>query len=225
MRTLILDNSVQPVFMREGRLTRRWFEETPQVVDAVRQPLPPSDSFDRLVLTGSEASVLDEWPWIHREIKFVQRAIDDGKPVLGICFGHQLLARACWGRGRVRHAKEPEFGWRKIRLDIADPLFAGLAPEVVAFCSHFDEVHNLPPDAVILAASDQCPVQAFRMRGQPVWGIQFHPEMDRLGGWAILVKAGLHQRQIPLDWFHWLGAADGPRHTAAIFGNFTQVIP
>jgi GMP synthase (glutamine-hydrolysing) len=222
VRTLILDNSVVPVFLREGSLTRRWIERPFQVCNAVRQPLPPHDSFDCLVLTGSEASVLDERPWMKREIDFVSRAVSDGKPVLGICFGHQLLARALWGRERMRRAPAPEFGWRKIRLDAADPLFAGLPREAVMYCSHLDEVIDLPAEALVPATSDQCPVHAFHLRGRAVWGLQFHPEMDRLGGWAILAWYGLVRRVVQLDKASAWDAADGPRFAPLIFANFAR---
>ncbi len=222
MRTLILDNSVVPIFLREGRLTRQWFDQPVQTLSALRQPLPALDSFDRLVLSGSEASVLDDRPWIQREMEFVRRAVEEGKPVLGACFGHQLLARALWGRKYVRRAAAPEFGWRNIRLDTSDALFTGLPREATMFCSHFDEVVDLPDEAQALASSDYCPVHAFRLRGRPVWGVQFHPEMDRLGGLAILTWFGLLRRKVHLDSSTAWRAAEGPIHAPVLFSNFAR---
>ncbi|MHA1569274.1 MAG: type 1 glutamine amidotransferase, partial [Alphaproteobacteria bacterium] len=172
MRTLILDNSFATTLLPEGSLTRRWCGEPVQVVPASRTPLPALDSFDSLILTGSESSILAEDEWIHRQMDFVNEAVEKNKPVLGICFGHQLIARALWGKNHVRRAPVPEFGWPTLRLDTQDPLFAGLPEQARLFCSHFDEVVDPPAGVAITADSEICGVHAFRLADKAVWGVQ-----------------------------------------------------
>jgi GMP synthase (glutamine-hydrolysing) len=100
--------------------------------------------------------------------------VAEGKPVLGICYGHQFLAKVLAGPGHVRRAATPEFGFLDLRLG-SNPLFQGLSESLV-MASHFDEVCDLPREFRILAASPDCAVHAFQYRDLPVWGVQFHPE-------------------------------------------------
>lgn len=179
LRTLILDNSVTPFFLREGPLTRRMCPEPVRLIDGRRAPLPPPASFDRLILSGSEASAMSGTDWVVRQTDWLGEVIAAGKAVLGICFGHQLLARTLWGDGAVHRAARPELGWRTVTMETGETLFAHLPERVLWFCSHDDEVTppaNADPAVRIIARSSDCPVHAFRVCGKPVWGIQFHPE-------------------------------------------------
>jgi len=99
------------------------------------------------------------------------------RPVLGICFGHQLIARALGGIVE-RHVKGPEAGTVEVELTDAgqrDPLFAGLPVRFGVQQGHEDHVARLPPGAVLLARNDHTPVQAFA-HGPMLRAIQFHPE-------------------------------------------------
>jgi GMP synthase (glutamine-hydrolysing) len=116
--------------------------------------------------------------WINEEIKFVQKIINKKIPTLGICFGHQLIAKALLGHNGVRRAPTPEIGWKKVTVNTENPLFSKIDKEFYIFMSHFDEVCNLSKDFRILASSKFCSVQAFQIIDAPAWGIQFHPEID-----------------------------------------------
>ena len=188
MRTLILDISFSRIF-RAGPILRAGLNVPAVIYNGVKGAPPPLDSFDRLVVSGSEASILTDDDWIVRQGEFLARAVDAKKKILGICFGHQLLARALWGKSAVSKCPSAEFGWRQMEVDNSDPLFAGLPRRSWLYCSHFDQVAALGPGARTLADSADCGIQAFRLDGRPIWGVQFHPEFHGFVAVAILLKA------------------------------------
>jgi len=222
VQTLLLDNSLDHCLLNEGMLTKRFLAEPPRICRAPREPLPSPDSFTHLILTGSEASIVDNDDWILRQMDFVRAAVDAGKPVLGICFGHQLIARALWGDACVRHAPAPEFGWHPVRLTTTDPLFAGLPPTIDAYCSHSDEVCHLPPQVEVLASSDICPVQAMRLRDKPVWGLQFHPEIGPYAGMLLFAWVAKIQKSVKIDLCAAWRNAQRPVFARQIFANFRE---
>jgi GMP synthase-like glutamine amidotransferase len=153
---------------------------------------PDPSSFDRIVLFGSRWSV-DEASaahWIEPELGFLRAADRDGVPVLGLCFGGQILAAALGGSvGRTAH---PEIGWYRVEVDAAGEA-AGIE-DGPWLQWHFD-AFTVPPGATELARS-VAGAQAFA--AGPHLGLQFHPEADRevLEGWIVddldqLVDAGL----------------------------------
>ena len=99
-----------------------------------------------------------------------------GVPVMGICAGHQFMASHLGGKAGP--SKVPEFGKVLVTIDDEDDLFKGLPDTLVAWESHNDEVIQLPPDFKSLAHSDNCQVQAMRHVSKPLFGIQFHPEVE-----------------------------------------------
>ena len=110
------------------------------------------------------------------ELHFIQQALDSKTPVLGICLGAQLIAKALGSP--VYHNPEKEIGWAPVYLTEAaegDPVFGGL-PSPNTFFHWHSETFMLPAGAVSLAYSDKCRQQAFRFH-DVVYGIQFHPEI------------------------------------------------
>jgi GMP synthase (glutamine-hydrolysing) len=138
---------------------------------------PPSlDGFDAALLLGAEAQVdqEDAHPWLRGEKRLVRELLDRGTPVLGVCFGSQLLAEALGAE--VRRAAEPEIGWHEVDLapeGRSDPLL-GFLPERFESLQWHSYEWLLPPGAVALARSARC-LQAFRHG--TAWGVQFHPEV------------------------------------------------
>jgi len=108
-----------------------------------------------------------------------------GVPVLGICYGLQLLAHQLGGV--VEPAKEREYGRAQLRVVREDPLFAGTSPERTVWMSHGDRVKRLPPGFFPVGESDHSPFAAVRHEARPLYGIQFHPEVVHTEGGAELL--------------------------------------
>jgi GMP synthase (glutamine-hydrolysing) len=140
------------------------------------QPIPDWRPAAGLIVMGGPMSANDDLPFVRREIEVLAAAVEAGKPVLGICLGAQLLARALGAR--VYRNAVKEIGWGPVRWTEAaarDPLLAGLhAPETV-FHWH-GETFDLPAGAEWLASSPACRHQAFRA-GSTAYGFQFHLEV------------------------------------------------
>ncbi len=137
--------------------------------------LPDLSRFSHMIMSGSEASVVDDYPWERPLAKALREFIRARKPVLGICYSHQFIVKELLGRDHVRHSPTPEFGYRAIGFE-ANPLFAGIRSPLVSVVTHFDEATGLGNEFSVLASTPDCPVQAFQIKGLPVWGVQFHPE-------------------------------------------------
>jgi GMP synthase-like glutamine amidotransferase len=178
IRVAIVDNSIAPSVYRP---VEHWAAFLQVPFTSFRAPegcLPDlKKDFTHIILTGSEASIMEREGWVDAEVESVQEALSRNLPILGSCYGHQLLALAMRGPARVRRALRPEIGWYPIDI----PARCGLLGKegiIYAFSSHFDEVIGLDEDFRVLASSPNCPVQAFELKGRPVWGVQFHPEID-----------------------------------------------
>lgn len=152
------------------------------VVEAHRGArLPPIDAHDGALITGSPSSVTAPEPWALELARWTKLAVDADRPLLGVCYGHQLLAFATGGRV-ITNPRGVEAGTVEVELTkdaSADPLFAPFAdrPTIEVHATHADIVAELPDRAVVLATNEASPVQAFRL-GARAYGVQFHPEFD-----------------------------------------------
>ncbi|UCE21737.1 MAG: type 1 glutamine amidotransferase [Candidatus Aminicenantes bacterium] len=142
--------------------------------------------YTHLLLTGSEASIVERERWVYEEAEVIREAIDRGIPTLGSCYGHQLLAFSLFGPSSVRRAKHPEVGWIPIQIK-KDSELLGEKRQAYSFSVHFDEVVDSTRDIQILASSAHCHVQAFQLKDRPVWGFQIHPEIN-VSNARILLK-------------------------------------
>lgn len=149
-------------------------------------PLPDPSGHRFVVLSGSELSAADGAPRDGELIRFIRRAAFSGAAVLGICYGHQMIARALAADTACRKAEVPEFGWRRLSL-LPNPLFQGI-DELISAHSHFDEVMDLPAEFEVIAATPACRVQGFQVAGRAIWGVQFHPEVSFEAGEAMFAR-------------------------------------
>ena len=182
MKVLVIDNTRDPDSWGCADL-RSFVTKSPDRTAFVRRSpegdLPDSiRGFDRVILSGSRTSWLEEGPWISRLDELLREAIREGRPILGVCYGHQSLNRALGGQRVLRRAERGEFGWTEIEIVERAPLFEGLPDRFWSFSSHYEEVAELPKGMRLLARSAGCPIQACRLEDLPVYGIQFHPEKN-----------------------------------------------
>ena len=144
------------------------------------RPFPTSSAFDMLLVMGGPQHVWeeDEHPWLVQEKAAIARWVSElGRPCLGVCLGHQLLADALGGT--VKPMAVPEIGVNEIHLTaegLADPVAGSLPRTLPALQWHEAEVVEPPPGALVLARNDYCEVQALRV-GPLAWGVQFHLEV------------------------------------------------
>lgn len=143
---------------------------------------PGLDDIAGLVVFGGEMNVdeIERYPYLLSQRQLMRGAVDAGLPVLGICLGAQMLARAL--DARVYRAPVRELGFKPLRMTeagLADPLLAAFHTGDRVFQWH-EDTFDLPDGAELLAAGDDVQVQAFRM-GRNAWGVQFHFEVDAEG--------------------------------------------
>jgi GMP synthase (glutamine-hydrolysing) len=162
----------ETVAVEAGHVHERWLapdgphEADPAAYDAI------------MVFGGAMHPDQDaEHPWLPGETEWIGAALDEGVPLLGVCLGSQLIARAVGGE--VGPSPLAEVGWHEIELTDdgrADPVVGTLPSPVVAFQWHY-YTWELPQGGVLLAANGAAP-QAYRI-GDRTWGLQFHPEVTR----------------------------------------------
>jgi GMP synthase (glutamine-hydrolysing) len=173
-----------------------WFAEGMGVndllqVDVFKHQDPPSaDKLAGVVITGSAAMVSAREDWSERTAQWLKQTVQKGTPVLGVCYGHQLLAHALGGRTGPNPAGR-QIGTVQAKLiDSAksDPLLQHLPPVFAAQTSHSEVVLELPPGAERLATSPLDNNFAIRFK-ENVWGVQFHPEFS-----GVIMSEYIHYR-------------------------------
>ncbi|KNF09581.1 GMP synthase [Gottschalkia purinilytica] len=124
-----------------------------------------------IIFSGGPASVYsDEAP------KCDKGVFDLGVPILGICYGGQLMAQVF--DGKVTRAEEKEFGKTKLEILIKDGIFENIDEDILCWMSHTDFIDSLPKGFEVLAKTDSCPVAAMRDKDRNLYAVQFHPEVE-----------------------------------------------
>ncbi len=167
-----------------GELISSWLE-VPSVTVRIAEDEPfPSispTSFRAVIHSGSSLSILDETSFVEDAMAFVRRSAEVGVPQMGICYGHQLLARAAVGFDAVAKCSNIEIGWRDVDFLPEWPI-DGLSGKLAVWQSHCDCVIRTPAGSVITATNSHTEIQAFLNRDMKLFGTQFHPEFDRVRG-------------------------------------------
>jgi GMP synthase-like glutamine amidotransferase len=189
-RILILDLSLDPALYRPTEHWRALLGDVPsRRLHLSAEPaaeLPGIGTYSHLIVTGSEASIVEPHPWLAPAEALIREAVEARRPVLGSCYGHQLVIRALLGPDHVRRARVPELGWLPVETTAGGAPVGEAGRRLFMFCCHFDEVCDLPPSYEVLARSPHCAVHAYRLAEGPVWGVQAHPEIDVRQGAALL---------------------------------------
>ena len=194
----VVEHQEQECFIHFSGLGREQFTFR-NLVD--RPGLTASDvrGFDAVVIGGAGAhSVTEEYPFSAPLAKVVEAMLGLRQPLFGSCWGHQFIAKALGGTV-ITDLEHKELGTFDIELTPAgeaDPWLAGLPRRFGVQLGHHDRVVELPPGAVELAATARCPNQAFRLLGLPVYGAQFHVELDRE---RMLDRASVYREEYLAD--------------------------
>ncbi len=151
--------------------------------DTVKEKI---ENAERIVLSGGPSSVSQDKTSLVRVVSEKAKAEEIAAPLLGICYGHQMIADV-WG-ARVDKGKSAEYGVSEITVDNEDVILKGLPGKFKAWVSHFDEVKELPGGFEALAHSETCMVEAMRHREKPVFGVQFHPEVWHTENGEIILR-------------------------------------
>jgi GMP synthase (glutamine-hydrolysing) len=151
--------------------TRRWVAHDVRELDVI----PELTDVLAVIVTGSALSVTDALPWKERASALLRSLVARELPVLGICFGHQLLGHALGGRVSL-NPNGREIGSVSLTLSEDDAVF-GKRGSMLVNTTHLDSVVELPPGAEVLGCTRQEPNAAVRF-GPNAWGVQYHPELD-----------------------------------------------
>lgn len=197
MRVLLLDCYVES---DGAAFFLPWLEGAEvQVRRPAREPIALlPEHVDAIVVSGSAASAVEHEPWVVALAAWLGEAVRADVPVLGCCFGHQVLARAVGGAGAVQKMARAEVGFPTVQVSGADPLLSALGQGFAVFASHEDEVVPHPAFEV-LAATGACAVHALRVRGRRAWGVQFHVEYPEVEVDRILRYRADRHPELGLD--------------------------
>ena len=179
-------------------------EIAPEQLDAVNvseDPLPADlfNAYDALFIGGAgEYSATQDYTWTSGVLDAIREADDRSFPTFGSCWGHQMIARALGGE--VKYDKErTEMGCHWVELNergTQDSLFQHFPKRLKANMGHHDRVVTLPDSAIDLAFSDTQPHQAFRIGDKPIYGTQFHSELDAAREKARLYAYRSHYTEV-----------------------------
>lgn len=170
MKIYVVDNGGQWTH-REYRVLRDLDVETKIVPNT--SPSKDLDGLDGLVLSGGAPSIASEIDKLGNISSYIE---EHDYPILGICAGFHFIALHFGGK--VAPGAHPEFGKTEVTISSSDRILEGLPEKIIAWENHNDEVKELPDDFRVLASSKTCPVQAFVHKTRPIFGLQFHPEVE-----------------------------------------------
>lgn len=170
MKIYVIDNGGQWTH-REWRVLRDLGADT--VIVSNRTSFDEIRDADGIVLSGGTPRVGLNSEKMGNNAEYLEKA---DVPIMGICAGHQFMA--LFFGGKAAPSEIPEFGKTTVFIDKNDEILAGVRSPFQAWESHNDEVTALPPDFISLAHSESCGIQVMRHKERPLFGIQFHPEVE-----------------------------------------------
>ncbi len=195
MKKVLVYNCME--FPEKIRLFREGIEKEVKAMDIDADfvtPLCPEvieniDEYSHLIISGSEASAMDESFWTLELTDLIQKFVSADKKILGICYGHQFLARVLAGKSCLYKMPVAEYGYSKVNLK-ENKLFKNITSPV-CLQLHHDAVRNLGDDFEIIAENERS-IQGFQLVGKDVFGLQFHPEFDNEAAQYFFDTASKH---------------------------------
>ncbi len=154
--------------------------------------------YSHVVLTGGAGKLEATNPGFRHLRQLIKEAIKEEIPLLGICFGHQAIVAALASDHNITHYRRPTTGWVKIRRIRPSRLLKNLPGQFFAFEHHHDDVSRLPAGYMRTATSRRNPIEAFEHETLPVFGVQFHPEINRRRASHILHEQVVER--VPSNW-------------------------
>ena len=178
---LVLDYSTDA---KSGGNISRWFSSPVSVKricsDRAFPGLIPRE-YRAVIHSGSALTIVEDYPFVSGAGDFIGNCTTEGIPQMGICYGHQLLARILSGRDSVARCSSVEIGWLPVEFLPAWPVH-GLSGHLNVWQSHYDSVVKLPRGSVVTATNSHTAIQGFYNGDLKLFGTQFHPEFDRESG-------------------------------------------
>jgi len=193
MAILVFEHHAMETSARLGQTLRDHGHALRVVRTYAGDPVPADlDDIDGVVSMGGPMNIdqANEHPWITEEAAFIKAAHDAGLPVVGVCLGAQLIAHALGGK--VQKGDKPEMGWLPVsqfRPGFPDTILGGIPWKTDQFHSHCQQVAELPPGGVLMASSECCKHQAFRV-GLTTYAFQYHFEWTRSDIQGVLEQFG-----------------------------------
>ena len=189
------------------------------------EALPHLEVCDGVIVTGSHSMVTDEEAWSRRTAQWLSDAVKKEIPLLAICYGHQLLAKALGGVSGY-HPKGIEIG--TVEIDVTDdagddPLFGDLPKRFKAHTIHSQTVLSLPADAVRLAFNAHDENHAFRI-GKKAWGVQFHPEFNKAVMKAYIEEVSNSEISVKKRKAALLEASEETPQATALLKRFEKIV-
>lgn len=145
------------------------------------------EACDGYVITGSPHGVYDDDAWIGQLTQFIRDSYSVGKKLVGICFGHQVIAHALGGHAEMSD-KGYGVGLKQFDIFKKRPWMGDQPDQCALYFAHQDQVVTLPPNAELLGGNEFCPIMLYEIKGQ-VLGIQGHPELTREIMQGVMVYA------------------------------------
>lgn len=134
-----------------------------------------------LILSGGPSSVYEE-----NAPRIDQTILELNLPILGLCYGHQLIAQII--KGKVSRAACREYGIAEVNIDKPAGVLNGLSSKETTWMSHGDTVSALPAEYEVLAHTESCPIAAYRHKQKPIYGLQWHPEVIHTKKGALMLR-------------------------------------
>lgn len=189
MRKVLFINSAGNPKYDAAKHIRPFLREPYEIVNAEFEELPKNLACYSHVILGGSVAPSYESKWQNRLYKWLVTLVRTDIPILGICYGHQIIVGRYLGMRYLRKREKENIGWGKITVRTDDPLLGRKGDFWFPFAYHGYELFDLPEDTIeVIASSEKCYVMAYKFRNKNIWGFQPHFEIDRADAIELLER-------------------------------------